>query len=91
MVHVKRSKAVAKLRLLLVEPQARGHGIGTRLVAACVRFARRAGYRKITLWTDSVLHPAKHIYEKAGFRLVREEPDRSFGHTLTAQVWEMKL
>jgi DNA-binding MarR family transcriptional regulator/N-acetylglutamate synthase-like GNAT family acetyltransferase len=88
---VKESVRVAKLRLLLVEPSARGLGIGARLVSECVRSARQAGYRKITLWTQSILAPARHIYDKAGFRLVNGEPHESFGHKLVGETWELAL
>ncbi len=88
---VKKTGRTAKLRLLLVEPSARGSGIGTRLVAECLRFARQAGYRKITLWTNSVLVSARRIYESQGFRMTGSDPHRSFGHDLVAETWERDL
>jgi DNA-binding MarR family transcriptional regulator/N-acetylglutamate synthase-like GNAT family acetyltransferase len=88
---VAKSKTVAKLRLLLVEPAARGCGVGQRLVEECVRFARKAGYREIVLWTQSILDPARHIYAKAGFERVGQEPNHEFGKGLTSETWRLQL
>ena len=82
---------VSKLRLLLVEPWARGHGIGARLVDTCVEAARAAGHHTLTLWTNDVLAAARHLYERAGFRLVKSERHRSFGAALTGQTWDLGL
>ena len=89
---VKKSVAVAKLRLLYVEPAARGMGIGERFIGECIRFARQARYRKITLWTQSELHAARHLYVKTGFELTAEQPHQSFGRKdLVAETWELAL
>src|SRR5580698_2831806 len=88
---VKKSDRIAKLRLLLVEPSARGLGIGKRLVDECIKFARETGYRQITLWTQSNLHAARHIYKTAGFRLTKQETVKQFGHEMTSETWDLKL
>jgi DNA-binding MarR family transcriptional regulator/GNAT superfamily N-acetyltransferase len=85
------SDEMAQLRLLHVEAEARGLGIGKRLVEECIRFARQAGYRKIMLWTQSNLNAARHIYREAGFEIVREQKHHSFGKDLTAETWELEL
>jgi DNA-binding MarR family transcriptional regulator/GNAT superfamily N-acetyltransferase len=87
-----KSKTVAKLRLLYVEPSARGLGIGKRLVDECLRFARQVGYKKIVLWTQSELPAARHVYQEAGFRLVQQKKHRSWGRdNLVSEIWELKL
>ena len=88
---VKESDEVARLRLLIVDPKARGLGIGKRLVDECTRFARRAGYKKITLWTNSVLLAARSIYQKAGYELAKSESHHSFGHDLVGETWVLTL
>jgi DNA-binding MarR family transcriptional regulator/N-acetylglutamate synthase-like GNAT family acetyltransferase len=82
---------VARLRLLLVDPKGRGLGLGTRLVDECVRFARAAGYRKITLWTHSILSAARHVYERAGFTLTSSEPRHTWGQDVVAEFWDLEL
>jgi GNAT superfamily N-acetyltransferase len=81
----------ARLRLLLVDPAARGLGLGSALVDKCVSFARRSGYRQLVLWTNDVLANARHIYQRAGFELVESAPHHSFGHHLVGQTWRLPL
>jgi DNA-binding MarR family transcriptional regulator/GNAT superfamily N-acetyltransferase len=88
---VKKTARVAQLRLLLTEPRARGRGVGTRLVEECIRFARRAAYEQMVLWTNDPLRAARRIYERAGFQLVKEEKHESFGHRLVGQSFALSL
>ena len=88
---VKENKTTAKLRLLIVDPKARGRGLGKRLVDECIRFARGKGYRKLVLWTQSNLAAARAIYRKAGFNKLKEEKHASFGVKLTGEYWELAL
>ena len=88
---VEESEDVARLRLLLVDPKVRGMGLGSQLVQECMNFARRAGYKKLVLWTNSVLKEARHIYQKKGFVLVAEEKHHSFGQDLVGETWELVL
>jgi DNA-binding MarR family transcriptional regulator/predicted N-acetyltransferase YhbS len=88
---VRKDDTTAKLRLLHVEPSARGAGVGTVLVDECVRFAKAAGYREVELWTVSLLAPARRIYQRAGFTLAEEDTAHRFGHELTGQTWRLRL
>jgi GNAT superfamily N-acetyltransferase len=88
---VKVSDTEAKLRLLYVEPEMRGTGLGRRLTQECIAFAKARGYQKLTLWTNDILHAARHIYQTAGFVLLSEEKHHSFGHDLVGQYWALDL
>ncbi len=88
---IKKTDEVAKLRMLLVDPKARGLGIGRRLVEECIRFSRDRGYKTMTLWTNDILTAAIHIYKELGFKMVAEERHRSFGHEMVGQTWELDL
>jgi len=88
---VRKSATVAQLRMLILTPAARGLGLGARLVDECLAFARRKGYRKMVLWTNANLLAARELYAQRGFRLVKSEPNHSFGHDLVGEHWELKL
>lgn len=88
---VRQSATVAKLRLLILTPAARGLGLGGRLTDECIAFARAKGYRKMVLWTQSHLEAARHIYKSRGFEMVKSEPNDAFGHHLTSETWELSL
>jgi DNA-binding MarR family transcriptional regulator/N-acetylglutamate synthase-like GNAT family acetyltransferase len=88
---VKDSEDVARIRLLLVDPKGRGLGLGTKLVDECVKFARASGYKKITLWTHSILTAARHVYEQAGFTITSSEKKRSWSKDVVAEYWDMEL
>jgi GNAT superfamily N-acetyltransferase len=85
------SQDAAKLRLLLVEPEARGMGVGSKLIQQCVSFAQQVGYKRVVLWTQSTLTPARRLYSAAGFKLIHQEEHATFGVKLTAEVWELHL
>jgi len=88
---VRKSETVARLRLLIVDAEARGLGIGARLVDECIRFARGAGYRTLTLWTHQQLAAARRLYQYAGFQCVHEETTHSFGQDLVDETWQLRL
>jgi ribosomal protein S18 acetylase RimI-like enzyme len=88
---VKETEDIARLRLLLVDPKARGLGIGRHLTEECVRFARAARYRGITLWTHSILTAARHLYEQAGFTLTSSEARQSWGQPVVSEIWDLRL
>lgn len=91
LVRDRKMSSTAKLRLLLVEPNARGLGLGARLIQECIDFARGVGYERVELWTQSCLFSARRLYQKVGFRLIREEPHESFGAKMVAESWELSL
>lgn len=88
---VKYTEEIAKLRLLLVEPLARGFGVGRKLIRECIDFARQSGYKKVTLWTQSCLLAARNLYREAGFKLVKEDSQSAFGADLVSEIWELEL